>query len=181
MLPPKRWLFSSCCSLILTWCGKWLLCFTLSNQISFCGIDTLWSFSIGTAVEYKEVAIASRHFFLMQCQRSWVHLCPEWWVYPIKVSPQRAPHTKLYRHHCYLILCRLLCTPLSISLLVQHSQVAWAMISNFYHYVSCLHNSCPPFFLTVPWREHERGIPPCSNKTQRTCFGGGREKIMLHF
>lgn len=68
------------------------------------------------------------------------------------------------------IFSHLLCTPLSISLLVQPSQIAWAMISNFYHYVSSLHNSCPSFFLTVPWREHERGIPPCSNKTQRVCL-----------
>lgn len=99
---------------------------------------------------------------------------PEFQVYPIKVCPQKAP-TEDPRHLCYLILCCLLCTPLSISLLVQPSQVACAMISNFYHYVCLLHNLWPPFLLTVPWREHERGIPPHS------MYCGRSEKTMLHF
>lgn len=57
----------------------------------------------------------------------------------------------------------------SVSLLVQPSRVAWAMISNFNHYVSSLHNWCLSIFFNLALREYERGIPPCSNKTQRAC------------
>lgn len=71
-------------------------------------------------------------------------------------------------HHCLVLLSTpwvmgLLCTPLSISLPVQPSWVAYVMISNFCHYVSFLHNSYSWFFPTVGWREHERGIPPFFN------------------
>lgn len=79
---------------------------------------------------------------------------------PIKASPKQIHSGD---SHCYLILYHLLCTSLSISLPVQPSRVAYVMISNFYHYVSFLHNSNSWFFPTVGRREHERGIPPFFN------------------
>lgn len=94
----------------------------------------------------------------------------EWYVYSIIDTP-----LSLYT----LMLPYLMFSLLSLTLL-QPSRVAWAMISNFCHYISCLHNALASFSLTVLWREHERGIPPCHDKTKSLCCARS-EKIMSHF
>lgn len=84
------------------------------------------------------------------------------------------PHTRPCRRHRCLITCWPPCTPLSLSsssLLNLH--VLRLAVSTIMY---------PPFIIhgLNSWREHERGIPPWSNKTERACFVVQVKIIMLH-